>query len=194
MKLHVGCGAVYLRDWVNIDLPLPHVFLTRNRPDLISAFETLESDYYGRHRDKTADRLRAGAVKQATVCDVYGSFTFLPVRPQSANEVLSRQVFEHLDRTQAREALRECHRALAPGGLLRIDIPDPDETLRRFGETQDEFFIRHLFGPRLNEFGFHTHYTRGLLKDLVESHGFKFLQEEPNIHFYPAFCLRFNRE
>ena len=194
MRVHVGNGSIYLREWVNVDLPSDHVFLAKERPDLVEQFATLESDYYGRHRDKTPEKWRKGAICQDTVCDVYGSFGFLPVRGGSVEEILSRQAFEHLDRGEAKQALRECHRALKPGGFLRIDIPDPDETLRQYRKTGDEFFARHLFGPRRDVYGSHFHYTRDMLKRTVEQFGFKFCGEEENIHEnYPAFCLRFRR-
>lgn len=193
MKLHVGCGAVLLRDWVNVDLPLPHVFLTKERPDLVERFITDEADYYSRHRDKNAETLRGGPVTHETVCDIYGSFGFLPARNGSVSEILSRQVFEHLDRREAAQALDECQRALQRNGVLRIDVPDANETIRQYRETGDEFFLRHLFGPRRNEYGCHRHYTKEMLARLVEDHGFKFVREEPHPHFYPAFCLRFKK-
>lgn len=191
MRAHLGCGAVLLRDYVNIDLPLPHVYLTRERPDLVERFITTEDQYYARHVDKNADALRGGAVTKDTVCDIYGSFTFIPARPGTVSEILARQVFEHLDRAEAKAALRHCHEALRSNGILRLDIPDPDETLRRYRESGDEFYIRHLFGPRRDVYGFHTHYTRRMLIEMAEKAGFSFLQEEDSPHFYPAFTLRF---
>lgn len=191
VRLHVGNGSVLLRDWVNIDLPLPHVFLAKERPDLVERFQTVESDYYGRHSDKNPESLRGGAVTKETVCDVYGSFAFLPARAGSVSEILSVQCFEHLDRHEAAQALTECHRVLKADGLLRLDIPDADETIRRYRETGDEFYIRHLFGPRRSVYGFHTHYTRDMLKSLVEDHGFQCIRDEENFHFYPAIILRF---
>ncbi len=193
VKLHIGSGTVYLREWVNVDLPLPHVYLAKERNDLVEQFITTEDKYYARHENKTAGTLRSGPVTKDTVCDVYGSFAFMPTRPGTASEILSRQVFEHLDRTEAKEALRKCHEALQSGGLLRLDVPDPDATLREYQRSGDEFYIRHLFGPRRDVYGFHTHYTRRMLTELVQSHGFKLLAEEQNIHWYPAFCLRFSR-
>lgn len=194
MKLHIGCGSVLLRDWVNVDLPLPYVFLTTERRDLQERFLTNEEDYYGRHSDKTADSLRGGPVTRETCCDVYGSFDFMPVREGTASEILSRQSFEHLDRAEAARAIKECARALKTGGLLRIDIPDADETIREYRRTGDEFFLRHLFGPRRSMFGFHTHYTRDMLKAVIEERFFKFIEEEPNPHFYPAFTMRFCKQ
>lgn len=191
MRLHVGCGAVLLRDWVNVDLPLPHVFLANERHDLVAKFITTEKDYYGRHEDKSVDSLRAGPVTQETCCDVYGSFAMLPARTGAVSQILSVQCFEHLDRRQAAEAIEECARVLKPGGILTLDIPDPDATVSRYKETGDEFWLRHLFGPRRNVYGFHTHYTRDMLRDLVEEHGLKCLGDEEHGHFYPAIRLKF---
>lgn len=194
MRLHVGAGSVYLRDHVNLDLPLPHVFLAKERNDLKLKFITSESDYYGRHADKTQETLRGGPVTQETVCDVYGSFGFLPARAGTVDEVLSVQCFEHLSGTEARQAITECHRVLKPGGTLRLDIPDADETIRQYRATGDEFFLRHLFGPRRNLYGFHTHYTREMLRELVEAGGFRYAGEDSAIkHFYPAISARFER-
>lgn len=194
MRVHVGCGSVYLREWINVDLPLPTVFIAKERPDLVERFATVESDYYSRHKDKTPEKWRKGPISQETVCDVYGSFAFLPVRPSSVEEIWSVQAFEHLDRSEARAAIQQCHTALKPGGFLRLDVPDPDETLRQYRKTGDEFFARHLFGPRRDVYGSHFHYTRAMLKQVVEAGGFRFVAEEPNIHeSYPAFCLRFKK-
>jgi SAM-dependent methyltransferase len=193
MNLHVGCGSVYLNGWLNVDLPLPNVFLASERPDLVERYRTTEDQYYARHETKGVDSFRSGALLQETACDAFGSFGFLPAKADNVDELLARQCFEHLDRHESHEALTECFRVLGSGGLLRLDIPDPDETLRLYQRTGDEFYVRHLFGPRLNEFGYHTHYRRDMLIDLAMRHGFTFVGEEVNIHCYPAYCLRFQK-
>lgn len=193
MRLHVGCGSVLLKDYVNIDLPLPHVFLSKERPDLVERFITTEDNYYGRHEDKTADSLRGGAVTKETCCDVYGSFAFLPARDGTVSEILARQCFEHLDRREAGEAIKECERVLKVDGILRLDVPDADETIRKYRETGDEFFIRHLLGPRRDLHGCHTDYTRHMLKSFVMNSDFICEGEEKNPHFYPAFTMRFRK-
>lgn len=191
MKLHVGSGNVYLLDWKNVDLPGMDVFLARERPDLVDQFSTTEDAYYARHQDKQQASLRDGPVRSENICDDYGSFTFLPSRASSVMEILSRQTFEHLSTSDGIAALKECHRVLIPNGLLRLDVPDPDETLRLYRSSGDDFWIRHLFGPRRNEYGGHTPYSREMLTSMARSCGFNLVDEEPNIHFYPAFCLRF---
>jgi predicted SAM-dependent methyltransferase len=195
MKLHVGCGSVYLRDWINVDLPGAKTFLAEERTDLVEALITDESDYYGRHKDKTAERLKSGPLNQEAVCDRYGSFMNLPARPGSIRELLARHCFEHLSIHEAETALREIGSALGKNGILRLDVPDHEGTMREFMKTGNEFFIRHLLGPRRADHGFHMmSYTRQRLMALVESFGFEYVLEEPNIHFYPAFCLRFEKQ
>lgn len=192
MKLHIGCGSVYLDGWFNVDVRSPQTFLARHRVDLVEALGTDEGDYYGRHLDKSIDSLRAGPRSQEYVCDEYGSFECLPVAAGSVTEVLVRQSFEHLSIAEARAAFRAIDAALIPGGVVRIDVPDHERSLDLYRETGDEFYRRHMLGPRRDERGFHVMaYSRDLLKGLASDYGFSFSQEEPNIHFYPAFCLRF---
>lgn len=193
MRLHVGCGSVYLSGWVNVDLPLPHVALAKDEPGLVEEFVTTEDRYYERHRGKSVDDWRKGPNVIRTVADCYGSFEFLPARPLSVDEILSRQCFEHLTIDRARPSLKECARVLKWGGRLRLDLPDPELTVERYRETGDPFFIRHLFGPRKDEFGFHSFFNRETLKKLAADAGFNIVAENENIHPYPAFELEFTR-
>ncbi len=194
MKLHLGSGTVYLRDWVNVDLPSERTYLASERPDLIERYITDETDYYARHSDKTIEKLRKGPLSQETVCDRFGSLEFLPLRQNEASEILLRHVFEHCSIREARRALIEMHNVLRKDGLLRIDVPDHDESLKIWARTKDPFYIRHILGPRRDDHGDHIGYTRDRLRKLAELHGFSYVHEEPNIHFFPAFCLRFMKD
>lgn len=194
-KLHVGCGTCYLVGWQNMDVASPTSFYAHKRPDLVARYSTTEDDYYGRHKDKTIDKLRQGPTSPATIYDVTGTFQEIPFAPNSLDEILARQVFEHFDVTHGREALKESNRTLRKGGILRLDVPDIDETLKMLGKTNDTFYMRHVIGPRQKgDYGYHTMaYTREGLTKLVSEYGFEFVLEEPNIHNYPAFCLRFKK-
>lgn len=192
MKLHVGSGSVYLEDYLNVDVPTDKTFLAPQRPDLVERWKTTDDNYYAKHEDKTQALLRKGPLDQEYVCDYFGDFSNLPASAWSVDEILSRHCFEHLSITEAHRALDQCDEVLKENGILRLDVPDHEATLKLFKETGDEFYIRHLLGPRRNDHGFHMmSYTRDRLRNLVEGHGFVFVCEEENIHFYPAFCLRF---
>lgn len=196
MNLHVGCGTVYLSDWVNIDIPSEDCYLASERPDLVERYITTVTNYYGRHVDKDFKKLRAGPQKTETVCDRYGNFLNLPARENSVKHILSCQVFEHLSINEALIALKECWRCLEYGGMLTIDIPDTEESIRLYGQTQDEFYIRHIVGPKQRGgWGFHVMaYSKEDLINLLEANGFKFICTKNDIiHSYPAICLMFQK-
>lgn len=193
MRIHLGSGSVYLRGYVNCDVEAPGMFLARERPDLVELLATTDAEYYARHDDKTLERMRGAALRVNGVCDVFADFQRLPFEDGSATEILCRQVFEHLSIHEARRALSEAQRVLTVGGCLRIDVPDVEETARMLMETKDPFFVRHLFGSRKDDYGYHLMgYTRDGLSTLCAEYGFiRNVGEEKNIHFYPAFCLSF---
>lgn len=195
MRMHIGSGTVYLRDWVNVDVPTENCFLASERPDLVELWGTTEAEgYYARHEKKSIDEFRKGARVQEYVCDRFGTFSFLPAPPGTVKEVLARQSFEHLSKTEARAALKSINTVMEPLGILRLDVPDNDETLRLLMETKDPFYIRHFLGPRKGDYGKHcVSYTKDELISLVQNYGFSFLKEERNIHLYPAFTLRFEK-
>lgn len=193
IRIHCGAGTVYLKDYLNIDLKSSRCFLSNDRPDLVEKYITDEQHYYSRHDIGQNDFL-VGPKNDEYVCDAYGSFLNLPVKAKLASELLARQSFEHLSITEARLALKEMNRVLDYGGVLRIDVPDHEETLRKFVSTSNEFYIRHLLGPRNSDYGYHMmSYVKDGLIRLIEEYGFLYMMEERNIHCYPAMMLRFGK-
>lgn len=192
MKLHVGCGTVYLRGYVNVDVPAPGVFLATERPDLVADYETDEENYYSRHAwAGVCERIVQGraAGGRPYVCDRYGTWETLPCRPGEAQEILGRQCFEHLSSTEATAAVRSAWTALAPSGHLRLSVPDHEATMRAWKATGDPLYLRHCLGPRSGGRGFHMMaHTLASLRSVVECVGFTFEREEPNPHDYPSIC------
>lgn len=175
-------------------MPGPHTFLASERPDLVEKWGTTDDAYFAKHQSITLDSLAAGPLDQEMVCDQFGNFTTLCFRRDSITEVLARHAFEHLSPTEAKQALCQLHDIVKPDGIVRIDVPDHEATIEMLLTTRDRFYIRHLLGPRRNEFGFHMQsFTRDRLANLFETHGFRFVAEETNIHLYPAFTLRFKK-
>ena len=206
MKLHIGCGRVYLIDWINVDLRGPNTVLASRWPELAQKRAITEADYYADDTPEAQEALKerwrkAYETKEQSpessipiVVDAYGSFQDLPFETASVKEILTRQAFEHLSITEARRGLAEMARVMEDGAILRIDVPDMDEAIRLIMEKQDGAYAQQVLGPRRGDYGYHVMgYTRrGLLK-LLGEHGFIFLHDEENPHFYPAICLRFFR-
>ena len=201
-RCHIGCGSVYLRPsiaddpdsgWINVDLPGDGRFLAQERGDLVRELGTPEADYYGKSKRHSTEDFTT-PIRSEIVVDKFGSFEETNIETQSVDEVLSRQVFEHLSIREARRALVECDRILVNGGLLRLSVPDHDAIAAKLATAPDEFTVRHFLGSFKDDFSIHVaSYTRDGLRRLVESLGFEFEAEESNIHLYPAICMRFRK-
>ena len=58
--------------------------------------------------------------------------TGLPFPDNSFSAVYHSHVLEHLRRSSAPALLRECYRVLAPGGILRVAVPDLEAIARLY--------------------------------------------------------------
>ena len=56
----------------------------------------------------------------------------LPVSDGAVDRVFTEHFIEHVTRVEARRILRDCARALAPGGVLRISTPDLATLVREY--------------------------------------------------------------
>jgi predicted SAM-dependent methyltransferase len=83
-----------------------------------------------------------------TVTCVYDCRTSLPVEPGSTRVISAEHFFEHLDRDEeAPRFLKACHRALRPGGVLRIVVPDAEKYVRAY--SSDGWTDLQSFSPLL---------------------------------------------
>jgi predicted SAM-dependent methyltransferase len=70
----------------------------------------------------------------------------LPFSDESCAVIFSEHVIEHLSKEDAFELLRECHRILQRGGVLRLSTPDAGRYLRSY--AGDGEFLRHPEFPQ----------------------------------------------
>lgn len=81
--------------------------------------------------------------------------------PDTIDRILSEHMLEHLSESQAETTLRECHRYLKPGGLLRLAVPD--------GYRRDAPYVAEAAPP--ND-GHQVFYNIDTLTSLLTSLGF----------------------
>lgn len=189
--------------WVNANVDGPKVHLARERLDLVSRWLTADDNdgYYARQNIDLAAVASGPLAAVDMVCDIKAdALQGWPFGCNTVDEVLARQMVEHFSAPEFRRFMGHADYAVKPGGILRIDVPDYEATLAEFRETSDDtrrrLLHRHLVGPRAGERGYHcVGYTRKALRDIVEEHGFQFVEEEPPLkgRIYPAFCLRWRK-
>ena len=69
-----------------------------------------------------------------------------PFADESCAALFGEHVIEHVPKEAAATLLRECHRVLQPGGVLRLSTPDAGRYLRSY--AGDGEFLRHPAFPQ----------------------------------------------
>lgn len=190
MKLHLGCGDIYLRDYVNIDIYIDgYSFLAQDRPDLVEQNLTTEGNYY----KKPYLGAREGGFEFQCVADRFLDFKDLPYPDNSVEKVLAVQCLEHLAPEDAQKTLAEWHRVLEPSGVVIIDVPDFEELARQLltqlHEEEKEYYYKMLFGSHKNQYAIHKDgYSLVKLQLRLLQAGFAKVKDLGNIfnHPYPS--------
>ena len=128
VKLNLGCGNHTPEDWVNIDYAfgarLAKIPLFRAINKKIGFFQMDWDD-----RIKIHDLRRTFPFDDASVGIVYTSHTL-----------------EHFSKQEGKRFLKECHRILRPGGIIRIVVPDLETIVSDYttGKTSADMFLDKL--------------------------------------------------
>lgn len=110
-KVNIACGSNALSDWVNLDFSY-NIWLSKH--PLLKTFlfkiGLLDESQFKTHWPAFIKRwdVRKG----------------LPFSNNSVDFIYCSHFIEHVERGEAIEILRECHRALKVGGIVRLVVPD----------------------------------------------------------------------
>jgi SAM-dependent methyltransferase len=135
LKLHLGAFDQVVDGWINTDVT-PHLVLARipGAGALLHHLGRLSDERYGAYRDGRFARLRYLDLTRrfpfadGVFCAIYSSHTF-----------------EHLHLDALERALVECHRVLAPGGVLRLAVPNLDNIVEHYDRTRPDEFVYGIF-------------------------------------------------
>lgn len=211
-KVHIGCGAVYLIGYDNLDVPSDEFFFASERPDIVKTNSaTVEKYYKDKYYNNFYQRFllkKSGARKipppkglpaktlkrRQVVIDEIAYANHLPYKKNSLDEIRCVQVFEHFTPKEAVEVLIQWKYLLKNGGKISIDLPDIIETsqLLAMAETVEErsWAEKLIYGTRNDNFAYHkAGYWPEKLADILSRAGFRNIKQGPNIHQYPAFSM-----
>lgn len=125
-KINLGCGPVQPEGWVNVD--------GSNRARLASWLPWLD-------RALTKIRLLP-PTEFGPATKIHNLFKPLPYRADSVACIYAGEVWEHFEYPDAVRLTSECFRVLAPGGVLRVCVPDGVAFWRRYLEMFDEMMAK----------------------------------------------------
>lgn len=111
--INVGCGATPTPGWNNYDNSF--MVLLSRIPFFLSLLR--RAGFISPERAAFVNVVTSGTIRWAEA-------SRLPEPSNRARAIYSSHMFEHLDRQQATDFLDEVKRVLAPGGILRLAVPD----------------------------------------------------------------------
>jgi predicted SAM-dependent methyltransferase len=190
MKLHVGCGGIYLEGYVNIDAKGTMVCDTRL--EVVRGNLRNIENYYG---EGTWDNLPRA---HNTIVDLLMPMQEIDnyFKEYSVDKIVAIQTLEHLDPIEFVSALDSFYRLLKEGGILIVSVPDMDGTIEWLHDPEKAgFATRHLRGTHKDRWSVHkSWWTEETLSKALSWVGFYDITTLDNIHCYPAIVMKGNRD
>jgi SAM-dependent methyltransferase len=165
-KLQLGSFDHAPAGWLNTDIT-PHLLVARvpGLPWLLHKLGALSDERYGSHR--------SGAFRAVRYLDLSRPFRF---EDDTFEAVLATHVLEHLHPDVAERCLREVHRVLNPGGILRVAVPDLDAMIAEYDPNDPDAFLWGIYqgrGARAKRSARHWwHYNETSLAAVLREVGF----------------------
>ena len=165
VKLHLGCFDHVFEGWINTDITL-HIFISRapGLAALLSAFGLISPDRYQQYKQ--------GIFRKVKYLDATGRF---PWTDNFFSIIYTSHMLQNLHEADAINCLKECYRVLAPGGLVRIAVPDLDTLIRSYDPKNPEEFLTKFFEARQekDKNRHHWHYNENSLRRILSGIGFQ---------------------
>ncbi|MEI7451743.1 MAG: methyltransferase domain-containing protein [Candidatus Falkowbacteria bacterium] len=168
VKVNLGCGLQCLPGWINIDGSLTALFGSKKNSWINKILYKLagSSDYYS--------FAAYNKVIQENGLNFYNLQKGVPLNDNSTDIVYCSHFLEHLNKVDGHHFLEECFRALKPGGLLRVVVPDLDFAMTMYQEGKVEEMQGLFFYTSDNwDFTAHKHnYNFAYLQSILAKIGF----------------------
>lgn len=174
-RINFGCGQSPTTGWINYDNS-PAILLAR-RPLLTALLRRLRVINQA-NLDFIAF-CRGHAIGYADACKP------LPHATGAVDVIYTSHMLEHLFREDAEAFLRECHRVLRPGGVLRLVVPDLALSVKEYLEHGDaDLFLAGLELDLAKPRGLGGRLRRAL----VGTRGHRYLYDQHSLAALVAAC------
>lgn len=140
-RANIGCGQTPTEGWRNFDnSPSIRLAATPVLPDLLARIGLLGAPSY-----RFVQFARTHRIELMNAAKPW------PLADDSLEVIYSSHMVEHFDPSEARTFLVEAHRVLAPGGILRLALPDLERLIENYVRERDaDAFMSslHVCSPR----------------------------------------------
>jgi SAM-dependent methyltransferase len=173
LKMNLGSGTVVAPGWVNFDLS-PNALVSIAPTPVLGVLYKLSGSRHMISRDEYIRRLKSS---RFVLCDLARG---IPARDGVATVIYTSHFLEHLRPGEGRALIRESFRVLAPGGLLRITVPDVRHFAVEYVSGRTDRFISFLEGDHGYEGERGTHrsfWDSETLRRVLDENGFVNIRE-----------------
>jgi len=168
MNLHLACGSIYLKDYINCDAWGIFASDITDNPNL-----TTFNNYYKTPFEQDPNKRKRTSPIIDKQLDLLKPWDF---KDNSVNEILMICCIEHFSKQQAEFIISECKRVLKSGGVLKIDFPDIKTVVEQYSNNP-EYMMELIYCNGKNEYSFHKWgYTRETFREMLGSNWY-------NVHF-----------
>ncbi len=138
VKLNLGSSIDIADGWIHLDAS--SVLLLRSMPEFVLRKVYALSSYDGHYTWKQF----IGALRQGVF--VHHNVEFgIPYPDRCATYVYSSHFLEHLFHEDAVRVLREMHRVMKPGGVVRVCVPDLAHYINEYRRGNKQFTLEGFF-------------------------------------------------
>lgn len=169
VRVNLGCGLAVAKGWINIDGSLNALIAS-----FPAVFYPVAYSLSGAHAHYS----------KAEYCQLLRDYVFvhhdlsrnIPFKTETVDYIFSSHFFEHLYRKQGMGFLRECHRVLRSGGVLRLSIPDLKYAVLLYQAGQKKEMLENYFFLEDvgSQFSRHKYmYDWEMISDILAEVGFR---------------------
>lgn len=141
MKLNVGSSSCHLNDWINLEF----------------------DENYWRKCTFSGEKISSKATRNMP--DVFGDGRRLNYPDNHFDELRSSHVLEHIPQQECLKTLREWHRVLEPGGIIRVIVPDFGFVIDKWLNKEEN---KEWWDVYLNDKGLYMESERGKPFDNID--------------------------
>jgi len=161
LKLHIGCGTVYLKGFVNCDIQGDHALVRNN-------LNATTLDRYFKFPFKKA--IQSSRSRPIIVDKRFDVLARWPFPTKSAIDIVSISFIEHFTPMEVNFILGEIERVLIPDGAWYVDFPNVKKTVKQYLDKDPEWCMRLLYCHQENAFAAHKWgYTVSSFRRLLQS-------------------------
>lgn len=148
MKIHLCCGGIYLKDYINCDIDGILLELAGSN----SNETTLDKYFKYPFEQNAALRTRPRFILDLKM----NILERWPFAAKSADEIVMVSAFEHFEhRDEIPHIISEACRVLKPDGVFKFDFPDIKAQVDQYYGKDDEFLMELIYCNHKNKHSMH---------------------------------------